>query len=319
MPPAMNRTMSTPEWAMLLSLSVLWGGSFFFTHVALSALPPLTLVVLRVGLAALILNAVMPVLGLAMPRGIEVWTAFLFMGLLNNVVPLSLIVWGQTHIASGLAAILNATTPLFAVLVAHVGTSDERMTGKRLAGVLVGLAGVVVMVGPVVLSGFGTNLLAQVAVLGAALSYACAGVFGRRFRRMGVPPLATAAGQVTASTILLLPIVLMVDRPWTLAMPGASVWGAIAGAAALSTALAYVLYFRILATAGATNLLLVTFLIPVSAILAGTLALGESLDPRHGLGMALIGCGLAAIDGRLLAMGRHRRRLPPEIYQGRDI
>jgi len=319
MPPAMNRTMSTPEWAMLLSLSVLWGGSFFFTHVALSALPPLTLVVLRVGLAALILNAVVPVLGLAMPRGTEVWTAFLFMGLLNNVVPLSLIVWGQTHIASGLAAILNATTPLFAVLVAHVGTSDERMTGKRLAGVLVGLAGVVVMVGPVVLSGFGTNLLAQVAVLGAALSYACAGVFGRRFRRMGVPPLATAAGQVTASTILLLPIVLMVDRPWTLAMPGASVWGAIAGAAALSTALAYVLYFRILATAGATNLLLVTFLIPVSAILAGALALGESLDPRHGLGMALIGCGLAAIDGRLLAMGRHRRRLPPEIYQGRDI
>jgi drug/metabolite transporter (DMT)-like permease len=311
--------MSTPEWAMLLSLSVLWGGSFFFTHVALSALPPLTLVVLRVGLAALILNAVVPVLGLAMPRGTEVWTAFLFMGLLNNVVPLSLIVWGQTHIASGLAAILNATTPLFAVLVAHVGTSDERMTGKRLAGVLVGLAGVVVMVGPVVLSGFGTNLLAQVAVLGAALSYACAGVFGRRFRRMGVPPLATAAGQVTASTILLLPIVLMVDRPWTLAMPGASVWGAIAGAAALSTALAYVLYFRILATAGATNLLLVTFLIPVSAILVGALALGESLDPRHGLGMALIGCGLAAIDGRLLAMGRHRRRLPPEIYQGRDI
>ncbi len=219
MPPAMNRTMSTPEWAMLLSLSVLWGGSFFFTHVALSALPPLTLVVLRVGLAALILNAVMPVFGLAMPRGTEVWTAFLFMGLLNNVVPLSLIVWGQTHIASGLAAILNATTPLFAVLVAHVGTPDERMTGKRLAGVLVGLAGVVVMVGPVVLSGFGTNLLAQVAVLGAALSYACAGVFGRRFRRMGVPPLATAAGQVTASTILLLPIVLMVDRPWTLAIP----------------------------------------------------------------------------------------------------
>ncbi|GJD30148.1 putative amino-acid metabolite efflux pump [Methylobacterium adhaesivum] len=318
MPPAVNRPMSGPEWAMLLGLSVLWGGSFFFTRVALDAVAPFTLVALRVGLAALILNAVVPLAGLAMPRAARVWGAFLGMGLLNNAVPFCLIVWGQTQIASGLAAILNATTPLFTVVAAHLLTADERMTGHRIAGVLAGLAGVAVMVGPAVLAGLGTDLLAQVAVLGAALSYACAGLFGRRFRRMGVPPLATAAGQVTASTLLLMPLALVVDRPWTLPMPGASAWGAILGIAVLSTALAYVLYFRLLATAGATNLLLVTFLIPVSAILFGAVGLGERLAPRHFVGMALIGCGLAAIDGRLRAFG-WRRHLPPEVYQGRDI
>lgn len=319
MPPAVNRTMSAPEWAMLLSLSVLWGGSFFFTGVALSALPPFTLVVLRVGLAAVILNALVPLLGLGMPREARVWAAFFGMGLLNNAVPFCLIVWGQTHIVSGLAAILNATTPLFAVVAAHMLTSDETMTGNRLVGVLVGLAGVAVMVGPVVLAGLGADLLAQVAVLGAALSYAFAGIFGRRFRRMGVPPLATAAGQVTASTLMLLPVALVVDRPWTLLVPGASVWGAVLGIAALSTALAYVLYFRILATAGATNLLLVTFLIPISAILLGALVLGERLDVRHSLGMVFIGCGLAAIDGRPLQRVRAPRPDAPDIDQGRDI
>lgn len=324
MPRTVNRTLSAPEWAMLMVLSILWGGSFFFTGVALQALPPLTLVVLRVGLAALILNLVLPLTGSRLPRGPEIWRAFAGMGLLNNVVPFCLIVWGQTQIASGLAAILNATTPLFTVAVAHLATSDERMTGRRLAGVLVGLAGVAVVIGPAALTGLAANVLAQVAVLAAAFSYALAGVFGRRFKRMGVPPIATAAGQVTASTLLLLPVAILMDRPWTLAVPGLSVWGAVLGIAALSTALAYVLYFRILATAGATNLLLVTFLIPVSAILLGALVLGERLDGRHYLGMALIGCGLAAIDGRPLTLVRTRpgtgsRHDPPETYQGRDI
>lgn len=300
MPPAVHRTMSAAEWATLLALSVLWGGSFFFTGVALTALPPLTLVVLRVGLGALILNLVLLLAGLRLPRESTAWTAFFGMGPLNNAVPFYLIVWSQTHIASGLAAILNATTPLATVVVAHVLTADEWMTGNRLAGVLIGFAGVAVMVGPVALAGLGLNLLAQLAVLGAALSYAFAGVFGRRFLRMGVPPLVTAAGQVTASTLLLLPVSICLDRPWTLPMPGAPVWGAVLGIAALSTALAYVLYFRILASAGATNLLLVTFLIPVSANLLGALLLGERLDPRHYMGMILIGCGLVAIDGRFL-------------------
>lgn len=318
MQPAINRTMTSTEWTMLLSLSVLWGGSFFFAGVALRELPPFTLVLLRVGLAAIILNILLPVLGLRMPRDGKVWVAFLGMGLLNNALPFSLIVWGQTQIASGLAAILNATTPLFTVLVAHVMTSDERMTRNRLIGVLIGLVGAVTMVGPSVLSGLGANILAQCAVLVASISYAFASVFGRRFRRLGVAPMVTATGQVSASTLLLLPVALLVDRPWTLAMPSLTVWAAVLGIAILSTTVGYILYFRILATAGATNLALVTFLIPVSAVILGTLVLGERLDPRHFAGMALIGLGLAAIDGRLLALVSGRRAVARTRADGGD-
>jgi drug/metabolite transporter (DMT)-like permease len=304
-PAALHHAMTRAEWAMLLALSLLWGGSFFFTGVALRELPPLTLVLLRVGLAALILNLALPALGLRMPRDRRTWAAFFGMGLLNNALPFGLIVWGQTHIASGLASILNATTPLATVLVAHVLTADEKMTGNRLAGVIVGLLGVVVMIGPEVLQGFGVNVAAQLACLAAALSYAFAGVFGRRFKRLGVAPMITATGQVIASTVILLPVALVVEQPWALAMPSLPVWGAIAGIALLSTALGYVIYFRILASAGATNLLLVTFLIPVSAILLGSLVLGERLDAKHFAGMALIGAGLLAIDGRVFARRRH--------------
>jgi drug/metabolite transporter (DMT)-like permease len=186
------------------------------------------------------------------------------------------------------------------VIVAHFLTAEEKMTGNRLAGVLIGLIGVIVMIGPNVFEGLGATILAQIAVLGAAISYAFAALFGRRFRRMGVAPMVTATGQVTASTLMLLPVALLVDHPWTLAVPGFSVWTALLGIAALSTALAYVLYFRILVTAGTTNLMLVTFLIPVSAILLGALVLGEQLDAKQFIGMMLIGMALVAIDGRLI-------------------
>ena len=241
--------------------------------------------------------AALAALRVRMPRAPGLWAAFLGVGLLNNAVPFALFVWGQHHIASGLAAILNATTPLFTVVVAHLLTPDEPLTPGKAAGVAVGFVGVVVMLGADLLAGLGTGLLTQAACLAATLSYAFAGVFGRRFRRMGVPPLATAAGQVTASTLVMLPLALLVDRPW--ALPGPGTWAALVGLGLLSTALAYVLYFRLLAAAGATNLLLVTFLIPVSAILLGALALGEELETKHFIGMALIGAGLAFIDGRL--------------------
>jgi drug/metabolite transporter (DMT)-like permease len=221
------------------------------------------------------------------------------MGLLNNAIPFSLIVWGQTHIASGLASILNATTPLFTILIAHGLTTDERLSKGRIAGVLIGFAGVIVLIGPQALAGLGQDVMAQLAILGAAISYGFAAIFGRRFKRMGVPPLATAAGQVTASSLLLLPVALAVDRPWILAWPDLPVWAAILGLALLSTALAYVVFFRILASAGAVNLSLVTFLIPVSAILLGVAILGERLATTDFLGLALVGLGLAAIDGRL--------------------
>ena len=215
-----------------------------------------------------------------------------------------MIAWGQSHIASGVASIFNATTPLFGVLVAHLWTSDEKATPSRLAGVVVGFAGVTVMMGGAALRTAGVDLLAQSAILIASLCYAVSGVFGRRFTAMGVAPLATAAGMLTLSSLLLLPVALVVDRPWTLPAPSAAAILSVAALALVSTAFAYLLYFRILAVAGATNLMLVTFLIPISAIVLGASVLGERLEPKHFVGMALIGLGLAAIDGRLLAAMR---------------
>ncbi|WP_333827891.1 DMT family transporter [Pararhodobacter sp.] len=294
-----NRPMARLEWVMLLSLAAVWGGSFFFNEIAVRELPVFTVVLSRVALAAIILLALLHLRGERMPRGRAVWLAFFGMGLINNAIPFSLIVWGQQHIASGVASILNASTPLFTVLLAHLLTQDERLTGGKIAGVIVGFAGVAVMFGADALRDLGAQAVAQLLCLGAAVSYAFAGIYGRRFRAMGITPMSTATGQVIASSLLLMPMVMVIDQPWTLPLPSPAALGALLGVAAISTALAYVLYFRILATAGATNLLLVTFLIPVSAILLGTLFLGEVLLPRHLAGMALIGCGLAAIDGRM--------------------
>ena len=298
--------MGSVEWAMLLLLSVLWGGSFFFVGVAVRDLPTLTIVVLRVGLAALVLWGVVAVLRRPVPSDLRAWIAFLGMGVLNNVIPFGLIVWGQQTVASGLASILNATTPLFTIAVAGFLLSDERVNGRKLIGMVAGLLGVVVMIGPGALSGLGTDLLAQIACLGGALSYAFAGVFGRRFKRLGVDPIVVAAGQVTGSTLVLAPLALVIDRPWALSMPPPSTWAAVVGLAVLSTALAYILYFQILQRAGATNLLFVTFLIPVSAITLGVLFLGEHLSGPEIMGMVLIGVGLLAIDGRVLNFGRRR-------------
>lgn len=296
--PPSSRPMTALEWAMLIALATVWGGSFFFNGVAVRELPVFTIVVSRVVLAALILLLILKLQGERMPRNRRVWLAFFGMGLLNNVIPFSLIVWGQQHIGSAVASVLNACTPLFTVVFAHFLTSDERMTGGKLAGVIIGFIGVAVMIGLDALQSLGTNVMAQLMCLAGAVSYAFAGIFGRRFRTMGVTPMTTATGQVVASSILLLPLMLMIDQPWTLAIPSMAAIGALIGVAALSTALAYVLYFRILSTAGATNLLLVTFLIPVSAITLGVLFLNESLLPKHIAGMTLIGIGLAAIDGR---------------------
>ncbi|SDX58543.1 DMT family transporter [Roseicitreum antarcticum] len=297
-PSAPQRFMTSLEWNMLIALATVWGGSFFFNSIAVRELPVLTVVVSRVALAAILLLAILRLRGERMPRDRRVWAAFFGMGLLNNAIPFALIVWGQQHIASGVASILNAATPLCTVTLAHFLTRDERMTSGKLTGVLIGFAGVAVMIGAGAFRDLGVNVMAQVMCVVAAVSYACAGIYGRRFRAMGISPMSTATGQVVASSLILLPLMLVVDQPWTLPAPSLSAFGALIGVAAVSTAFAYVLYFRILATAGATNLLLVTFLVPVSAILLGTLLLGEVLLPRHITGMALIGVGLAAIDGR---------------------
>ena len=286
------------EWILLVVLSILWGGSFFFYKILVTALPPFTIVLGRVGLAAVALNLFLLARNDPMPSSGRLWRRFFVMGTLNNVIPFSLIVFGETKIASGLASILNATTPLFTIAAAHVLTTSERLTPAKIVGVAFGFLGVTVLIGPDAIAGLGSDdLLGEGACLLAALIYAFAGIYGRRFKDVSAMKVAT--GQVTASTIILLPIAAFVDRPWTLPNPDLKVWAALVGIALLSTALAYMLYFRILATAGATNLLLVTFLLPISALLLGVLVLGEALTVRAISGMLLIGVGLVAIDGRL--------------------
>ena len=296
-----NQRMGARDWAMLLLLSFLWGGSFFFISVAVSELPPFTLVTMRVGLAAVTLWLVLLVAGYPIPKSPEVWRAFVMMGLLGNALPFSLIAWGQTHIGAGLASIINATTPIFTILIAGAFLSDEHITPRKMLGVTAGLAGVIVLIGPSALLELGTNTMAQLAVIGAAVSYSCATVFGRRFKAMGISPLDTAVGQVTASTIILLPVVWFIDKPLQLANPSLQVWLAVLALAIFSTAFAYILFFRILSSSGATNVVLVTFLAPVTASLLGWLMLDEQLQAKHFIGMACIGLGLAIIDGRLWA------------------
>ena len=308
-------TMTAREWSLLLALSVLWGGSFFFFKILAAEYPAFTVVLGRVGLAAVALNLWLWARGEAMPREPRLWAAFLVMGLLNNVAPYALIVFGETRISSGLASILNATTPIFTVLVAHACTRSEKLTLPKVLGVLFGLAGVAALLGPQALSGLGGDLAGQGACLLAALSYAFAGVYGRRFR--GIAPVKVATGQITASALVLLPLTALADHPWTLAPPSAQAGLAFAGISLFCTALAYIVYFRLLAAAGPTNLLLVTFLLPVSATALGALFLGESLSGGAALGLGLIGLGLAAIDGRApqaAARWRALRRRPAADY-----
>jgi drug/metabolite transporter (DMT)-like permease len=297
-----GKTMGLTEWLLLFFLSIIWGGSFFFGMVALDELQPFTVVMARVIIAGIVLNIVVRAAGHKMPKSPRIWGAFAVMGLINNLIPFSLIFWGETQISSSLASILNATTPVWSVLLAHFFAKDEKLTSNRISGVVFGLVGVVVMLGFDALSGLSGNILAQIAVLVAAFSYAVAGLYGRRFK--GIPALVTATGQITCTAVMSIPVALIVDNPWLLPMPSAKVWGALVGLAVLSTALAYIIYFHLLSTAGPTNLLLVTFLIPVSAIFLGIIILGEQLDPRHFLGMGLIGLGLMFIDGRLPEMVR---------------
>jgi drug/metabolite transporter (DMT)-like permease len=292
-----NPSLGAAEWGWLVVLSVLWGGSFFFVGVAVHELPPLTIVLARVGIAALALLALGALLGVALPRSPRRWGEFLVMGALNGLIPYSLIVWGQGRIDSGVAAILNGTTPLFSVLLVPCFTRDERLTALRLTGVLLGLAGLATMVGVQSLRGLGSQVWGQAAVVGAALSYAFAAIYGRRFR--GTPALQAAIGQTIGTTLLALPPALVLERPWQL-HPSPAAWASLLGLALLSTALGYLLYFRILRTAGATNLLLVTLLIPVSALALGMLVLHEHPHWSAFAGMALIFAGIAAVDGRAL-------------------
>lgn len=297
--------MTLRDWALLFLLSILWGGSFFFAAVAVRELPPLTVVALRTGIAALVLIAVLRLRDEPLPLARGAVAAFCVMGLLNNLLPFSLLFWAQTTIPSGLASILNATTPIFSIVVAHVLLADERLAMNKAVGILFGFLGVVVLLGGDVLKGADIATLGMLACLGAAVAYGFAGVYGRRFKAMALSATQVAFGQLAATTVMMLPIVALFDKPWDLAPPSWPVVASVLALAIVSTALAYVIFFRILASAGAVNVALVTLLVPVSAILLGSLILDEELTLRHYAGMTFIGLGLLAIDGRLA--GRLRR------------
>lgn len=296
-------TIGTRDWVMLGVLSIVWGGSYFFGKVAVEDIPPLTVVLGRVVIAAAILTVVMRARNQSFPTTWHAWQPYFVMGLLNSAVPYSLIFWGETRIASGLAAILTATVPIFTVILAHFWTTDERMTRAKSLGIALGMAGVLVIMGRDlggVTSGSG---LAKLAIIGATLSYAVSGIYGRRLK--GQAPLTLAWGQMCAATVYLLPMVLIVDRPWNITEWHLDSVLSVISLAVFSTAIAYMLFFRLLANIGATNTSLTTFLIPISSLLLGFLFLEEALVPVQLLGMALIGVGMAVIDGRLVRRFQH--------------
>ena len=292
-------TLDSKSIPMLLLLAAVWGGSFFFGEVALREVPPLTLTLHRVIWAVPILVLIVLFKGISVPRSPRIWGAYLVMGALNNAIPFSLLFWGQTQIESGLVSILNGTTAMFAAVVAGLLLPDEALTAKKVIGAGLGIAGVAFIMGPSVLTNFNLSNLAQLAILGATLSYAFAGVWGKT-ALAGQLPLMNALGMLIGSTVLMIPIVLVFDGRPNLAL-SLGVWGALIGMAVLSTALAYFLYFAILVRAGAANLLLVTLLIPPVAIGLGAVFLDERIGIEAWIGFVIIGLGFAVTDGRLFS------------------
>lgn len=301
--PKPSLTINRQSWLLLIVLSVLWGGSFFFVAIALRELPPMTLALARVAFAAAFIYPIFKMQGGSLPATFAGWKPFIVMGLFNNIIPFSLIFAGQARIASGLASVLNATTPLFALLVL-ASFGEEKLILRRVIGVLIGLAGVYVLRDPDLAPTEGQTV-GMLLCLGGALSYGFAGLWGRR-NFNNVPPLTTTTCQLISSSFIMAVIAGAVDQPWHLPMPGVTTWSAVVALAALSTALGYILFFRILAQAGAANVMLVTLLIPVTAIGLGVLVLGEPMLLREIAGALVVAASLLVIDGRVLGWAKGR-------------
>jgi drug/metabolite transporter (DMT)-like permease len=291
--------MPASAWMQIIILSAVWGGSFLFGRIAAQEVPALAIALARVLIAATVLWAFLLLSRRPLPViDRQLVVALLVMGLVNNAIPFSLIFWGQKEIGAGLASIFNAMTPLFTVIFAQFATRDERITPLKLAGIATGIAGVAVLVGDGLGAGLERHVAAELAVLGAAASYGIAGVWGRRFAK--VDPVFVATGQLSASSAILAVPALFAAAGSMQSAPSTQAILAIVTLAVLCTAAAYVLFFRILAVAGATNTALVTFLVPVSAILLGWLFLGERLSSHEFAGMGLIACALILVDGGML-------------------
>ncbi|MFD2676281.1 DMT family transporter [Camelimonas lactis] len=298
-PTSANAGMTGRLWLLILLMSALWGGGFMFIKFALTGFAPFSVVAGRVGVAALALGLIVAVGRQRLPRQAKVWRAFFIMGALNNLIPWMMVAWAQTQIPSSMAAILNAPTPLLTAVMAHLLTDDEKLTPQRFTGVLAGMLGVALVVGPGVLSGMDSAVLAQVTCLSATVSYAASAVYGRVFRSMDVTPVVAAFGQQLMVAVVIVPLALIVDQPWARPAPGAGAVAAVLALGVIATALPYIIFYRVLAEAGATNLMLVNLLIPGWAVALGAMVLGERLPPTAFLGMAMVGLGLAVIDGRL--------------------
>lgn len=294
--PANKLTMTA--WTLLFVLGLLWGGSFFFARIAVAEVPPFTLVFLRLSIAALALHVYLHGRHGLYPALARRWRQFLLLGLINNAIPHTFIFMGQTEIGAGLASILNATTPIWTVIIAQFLTNDEKLTGAKLAGCALGLAGTVALIGPSAFEHTDIPLWALALPLGAAISYGFASIYSRSFRDLNSS--VTATGQLTASSLIMLPAALLIDHPWTIAMPSPAAIACILALALASTAFGYILFFRLIGLAGATNTSLVTLLVPPSAILLGAVFLGEVLSSADWIGMLLIGAGLVVLDGRVL-------------------
>jgi len=291
------KTMDGQDWSLLILLSILWGGAYFFSGVAVKELPPLTVVFARVFLAALTLLPLFWYFGHSLPRSLSGWFPFLGMGLLNNVLPFGFIFAGQTHITVGLSSIINAMTPLFAVVVMAV-FQEERLTVNRVIGVLLGVAGVAVLRGFDGPLDFSQTLGIGLCLAGT-LSYGFAALWGRKYLA-GVPPLKSATCQLMCSTLIIAVVVSIVDQPWTLEMPSQRTVFSVVALAVFGTAVAYIIFFKILVRAGASNVMLVTLLIPVTAVVLGNVFLGEQIHSKEVIGAFIIGAGLLFIDGRVI-------------------
>ncbi len=298
--------MSGTQWMLLLVLSVLWGGSFFFVGIAVKELPPFTIVLARVSLAAAFLLPFVYAMGLHLPGNLAAWAPFIVMSVLNNVLPFSLITMGQATVASGLASVLNATTPLFMLVMAHLFT-EEKLKANKLAGVLLGIVGVAILMGADAASLGVASVGGLVLCLTGSISYGFAGLWGHRLR--DAHPLVAATCQLISSTMILGILATITDRPWTLPMPSTKTMLALIGLALLATSLAYIIFYRILSVSGPTNAMLVTLLVPATGIGLGVGVLGETLHVHQWIGALVIASALLIIDGRLIAGGVHRGRL----------
>ncbi len=297
-----QQSLTSRAWAELLLLSTIWGASFLSIRIALDEVGVISAVAHRVFWAAAILWVVVALRRLPLPRDPRVWGSLAVMGLLNNIVPFTLMAWGQLHIPTGLTSIFNAATAVFGVMVAAAFFADERLTWRRCAGVALGFAGVAIAIGIEALARFDLRSLAQLAVLGGALSYALAGAWARVHLR-GLSPVVAAAGMLTASACAMVPAAFVLGDGMTLDLAPRTLL-AIGYYAVVATALAYLLYYRVLAMAGVGNAMLCTLLIPPVAILLGWAVLDEALAPRAYLGFAVLAAGL------LLLTSRPRRRAP---------